>query len=377
MKVLHAFLKYGNKTEPWSFNLLKELANHGNEITVAASNYAESDFYDDRFTYLRNPFQKISLPFNLNRYINRFYHFFWLKNIIDNVDIDLIHTHFGPAGWRYRNAAKKKNVPLIISFYGKDYESIPYNKPIWKERYKILFEEATAFVCEGEHGKKTLIQMGCPAEKVFVVHLGIVPRNIPLFPRKKEKNKLRIVQIASFVEKKGQIYSVKAFHQALKDCPNMELVMVGKPYDAFAEVQTYIKENQLEDEVKHIPFIEYSKLYEFLGDFDVFIHPSCYATGKDCEGGAPVVLLDAQATGMPVIATTHCDIPEEVVHNVTGLLTKEKNVQELTNSIIRMYKMDDTVYKRMALAARQHVEADYDINKNAMELATIYNRVLS
>ncbi len=53
----------------------------------------------------------------------------------------------------------------------------------------------------------------------------------------------------------------------------------------------------------------------------------------DCEGGAPVVLLDAQATGMPVISTTHCDIPDEVVHGETGLLSPEKDVGALAELI--------------------------------------------
>ena len=65
--------------------------------------------------------------------------------------------------------------------------------------------------------------------------------------------------------------------------------------------------------------------------YHVFIQPSCYTATRDCEGGAPLVLLNAQATGMPVITTTHCDIPDEVIHNETGLLTAERDIEGLVD----------------------------------------------
>jgi glycosyltransferase involved in cell wall biosynthesis len=57
-----------------------------------------------------------------------------------------------------------------------------------------------------------------------------------------------------------------------------------------------------------------------------------------------VVLLDAQATDMLVIATTHCDIPSEVIQNETGLLTPEKDVEGLTNSIRYFCELDNAPY---------------------------------
>ena len=117
---------------------------------------------------------------------------------------------------------------------------------------------------------------------------------------------------------------------------------------------------------------DYASLYAFLGGFDVFIHPSCYAADRDCEGGAPVVLLDAQATGMPVIATTHCDIPEEVVHGETGLLSAEKDVARLAESIRFFYRLEEEDYQPWSLAARRHVETNYDAKKSGLQLKAVY-----
>ena len=50
----------------------------------------------------------------------------------------------------------------------------------------------------------------------------------------------------------------------------------------------------------------------------------------DCEGGAPIVLLDAQATGLPIISTKHCDIPDEVSHKKSHFfISKITNIMSL------------------------------------------------
>ena len=118
--------------------------------------------------------------------------------------------------------------------------------------------------------------------------------------------------------------------------------------------------------------MKYAELYEFLKDYHVFIHPSHYSDAKDCEGGAPVVLLDAQSTGLPVIATTHCDIPGSVVHNKSGLLTPERDVTSLSDSIVRFYHMGQEEYNTFAMAGRKHVEEEFDVKVSAKRLEKLY-----
>ncbi len=376
MRVLQGFLVYGNKTEPWSFNLLSELHKHTKETVVIATNYKKSKFYSKEFKYLKFWFQNTS---KMSRYLSRILFHKLIFGKVKKENIELIHAHFGPAGWRYKKLAKKLEVPLVVSFYGKDYEYIPHNKPVWKKRYDELFNIVDYFICEGKHGKNLLIEKGCPENKVAVCHLGIVPSEIAYHNRVKRPGSLHLVQIASFVEKKGHIYTVKAFHKALQEskASDLKLTLIGGKHDTYEEVNAYIEENQLGSSIEYISFIEYSKLYSFLKNFHVFIHPSCYSENMDCEGGAPVVLLDAQATGMPVIASFHCDIPDEVVHGQTGLLSKEKDVDGITESILRFLEMEQEEYDTFSKAARKHIEQEYDISKSAFKLYEIYKKILS
>jgi colanic acid/amylovoran biosynthesis glycosyltransferase len=68
-------------------------------------------------------------------------------------------------------------------------------------------------------------------------------------------------------------------------------------------------------------------------------NPSQWSEDGDCEGGAPVILLDAQARGLPVIATQHADIPFVVQHDVSGFLVPERDVNALKDAIIRFSQL--------------------------------------
>ncbi len=270
-----------------------------------------------------------------------------------------------------------KKIPLVVSFYGFDYEYLPSSRPVWVKRYQRLFKEASLFLAEGTAGRNKLIQIGCPADKVKVVHLGVQVADIPYFKRKKKRCELRLVQIASFSEKKGYDVTIKAFIKAFPRCPNMTLTLVGKdPEGMRGALQRMVNDADLERQVNFIDGIDFSQLYPFLTKHQVFIHPSKYGENGDCEGGAPVVLLDAQASGMPVLSTFHCDIPEEVMNGVSGILVDENDVDELARAIEIFYTMEEPVYRTYCENARKHVEQNYEAVKCAEELKKVYENLL-
>ena len=164
---------------------------------------------------------------------------------------------------------------------------------------------------------------------------------------------------------------------ALETCPNMHLTLIGNG-DAQIKlyIEEFIKSNGYENKIAFLNSIDYKTIHDYFKGFDVFIHPSCYAKDMDCEGGAPIVILDAQATGLPVIATSHCDIASEVIDGKTGLLTPEMNIEDLANSIIRFYSMDNNEYIYFSENARKHVEEEYNIEKNSKYLSDIYFNLL-
>jgi colanic acid/amylovoran biosynthesis glycosyltransferase len=311
--------------------------------------------------------------------------YWYLRGYLTNVliphckknEIQLVHAHFANAGFLFLELKKRTGIPYVVSFYGMDYEFLPNQRPEYLQYYKAMFEHADGFICEGKHGKKILTDVyGVKESKIEVVHLGVETDAISFIQREKKAGSLKLIQIASFVEKKGHKYTIIAFEQALKTCPDLKITLVGRG-PLKNELLDLVAKLKLSESVTFLDFIDYNMLHEFLGDFDTFIHASCYTANRDCEGGAPVVLLDAQCTGMPVIATTHCDIPSEVLHGVTGLLSEEKNVDDIAENIVRMCEMGNDEYQRFSANARSHVLDNYSVKKNTAKLKKYYEKVVN
>lgn len=381
LTVIHSFHQYLDYTENWAYKLIRNIP-EVNTIIISKE-FLRYNFYTPEFEYIEFPVKRINTK-NKKFWIkvfNRLVYYLlklyprYVKSLLSDKKIDILHSHFAYTGYEYIKLAKKLKAKHVVSFYGLDYEFLPYNWPEWNKKYFILFKEADAFICEGKHGAKVLKQKGCPPEKIHVIKLGVEVDKIPFYKRKKEKNTLKLVQVASFREKKGQIYTIKAFCKALKNCPNMSLTFVGTGKTR-KNVEELVEKLKIKDKVKFIDVIDYTELYEFLKDFHVFIQPSTYTEDRDCEGGAPIALLDAQATGMPVIATNHCDIPEEVIHGKTGFLAPEKDIENLAKGIEFFYKMDNDMYNLFSENARKFVEQEYDIRKNAQKLRKLYEDLL-
>jgi colanic acid/amylovoran biosynthesis glycosyltransferase len=392
LTTLHLFQKYLSTGQNWAYRMMINLPNC--KLKAAAYYYFENEFRTSNIELLPMPSwlsegmlegniaEKRSVfmkPFYKLRYHylnNRFYKI--IASQTEKWNVDLIHCHFANMGWQYLKVKELTGLPFIVSFYGFDYESLPFMYPKWKERYEELFEKADLFICEGHYGASVLRGKGCPESKIRVVHLGVDTHKIPFTHRTKKPNELHLLQLCNFAVKKGQIYSALAFLEAVKTCPDMTLTFVGtQESERIKEkIEQLFKESRNENKLRFIEHIDFSKLYDFMKTYQAFIHPSCYADNRDSEGGAPVVLLDAQGTGMPVISSTHCDIPEEVIHGTTGLLSSEKDVSSITRSIEYFYKMGDNEYQQFALAARKHVENNFEIKKCATSLEKIYRELV-
>lgn len=384
MKVIHLFDKYLNTTMNWAYQLIK----HTPDVQpyIAAPTIVKNKFYDTSFQYLRhfllkktlqNEWQEGKIWQYWSKIAFHTYYPFWITKQIKKQQITIAHAHFGQVGVRYMHAIQRAKIPLIVSFYGNDYGRIPHDRPKYLTYYRQMFEIATFLVAEGENGAKLLEGLGCPKHKIKIIHLGIEPNKIKFFHRAKRPNALKLVQAATFTEKKGMLYTIRAFAKALEKCPNMTLTLVGEKWvkSYWQQCEDEIVALGISSKVSVLDFIS-TDFHQFLAAFDVFIHPSCYAANMECEGGAPIVLLDAQAVGLPIISTLHCDIPSEVIHQKTGLLSAEKATDDLAKSISYFYEMNNDHYQSYAHAARQHVMEHYDIHNNASALKQLYEAAL-
>jgi colanic acid/amylovoran biosynthesis glycosyltransferase len=100
------------------------------------------------------------------------------------------------------------------------------------------------------------------------------------------------------------------------------------------------------------------------------------ASDGDSEGGSPVSITEAQATGMPVLASFHADIPEVVLDGETGLLSPERDIEALTANLEFLVTHPEK-WEEMGRQSRSHIEKEYDVKIQAKKLQEIYSSILS
>ena len=297
---------------------------------------------------------------------------------------ELVHAHFGPSGYSFLRYKKFFKLPLITTFYGYDLSLLPNQYPKWKIKYKKLFREGEAFLAEGNCMKKYLIELGCPEEKIIVQHLGIDLDKIKFKPRSiGEDKEIKILISASFREKKGIPFAVEAFARIKQNHPELKLklTVIGDSTGGIREekekkkIFNSIKKFGLKEHINLLGYQSHSIFLRELYNNQIFIHPSVCSSDGDVEGGAPVSIIEASASGMPILSTTHCDIPEVIINGKSGYLVSERDINALAERL-EFLVSNSNLWKNIGLCGRKHIEKNYDVEKQVQRLEEIYGKVL-
>jgi colanic acid/amylovoran biosynthesis glycosyltransferase len=291
----------------------------------------------------------------------------------------LIHAHFGPTGVAMLDVRCTLGLPMVTSFYGSDATELARD-PVWRERYRRLFAEGHAFLAEGSVMRATLIDLGCPRDKVLIHRLGVPLDTLPFVVRNLDGSGIVKVLIAgTFREKKGIPYALRAIDRVRRRCPRLRVTLIGDSTDKAGDEEEKREIMTLVDGsgpvVNWIGFQPYPAFQKLLLEHHIFLSPSVTARDGDSEGGAPVSIIEAAATGMPIVASTHADIPEVVVDGESAFLSPERNVDVLTRDLERLVTQPH-LWEPMGRRGRAHVERNHDARVQARRLEDIYAGLL-
>jgi colanic acid/amylovoran biosynthesis glycosyltransferase len=293
----------------------------------------------------------------------------------------LIHAHFGHMGYYALPLARARGIPLVVTFYGYDLSRTPHQQSRWRRRYQRLFVQGTLFTVEGNFMRQQLVELGCPPEKAVVQHLGVDLRQLAFRARQiGSEGLVRVLVSGTFTEKKGIPYAVEAFARVRQVHDYVRLTLVGDarkfPEEQAIKQQIYdiVRRYQVEDSVAFLGYQPYPGFLELLYQHDILLSPSVQARSGDNEGGAPVTIIEASATGMPVLATTHCDIPEVILDGESGFLVEERDVEALAERLEFLTARPE-LWPKMGRAGRRHVEQEYDLDKQVAALEELYDRI--
>jgi colanic acid/amylovoran/stewartan biosynthesis glycosyltransferase WcaL/AmsK/CpsK len=382
MTVFHSVRVWLPRTENWIYNLLRFLPHEVNLHVVCESTINMEEFRltqihcfqqaaTDRH-FWNGPLRKISFRTYLG----------FMRALIRKHHAHLLHSHFGNHAWADLKVAREAHLPHLVTFYGFDVNYLPRLDPVWKQRYQELFDHCQGVLCEGPHMGRCLMELGCPESKVRLLHLGVATSEIPFRPRQLTPGEpLRILLAASFQEKKGLPAGIEALGALRERNVPFEATLIG---DANSEPRSQnekqkilqaLAKHHLKDKVRLMGYLPHRILMEEAGRHHVFMAPSVTAEDGDTEGGLPVTLIEMAASGMPVVTTDHCDIPELVVAGVTGLQAPERNVDQLAEHLRWLYQ-NPAKWHSIADAARNRVEAEFDASRQGVRLGQIYRELI-
>jgi glycosyltransferase involved in cell wall biosynthesis len=286
----------------------------------------------------------------------------------------LLHVYFGHIGVFLLPLLESCPVPVIVSFHGAD-ARIDLHKPSYLERTRKMLSTARLLLVRSESLRTSLVRLGADPEKIRIHRTGVPLAEIPFTERRAPVDGAwRCLQACRLIEKKGVATSLRAFARFADALPLARLTIAGEG-PRLSALQGLANSLGIADRVTFTGFVSQKKLRALLAEAHLFLHPSELGTDGNQEG-VPNSMLEAMASGLPVLATNHGGIPEAVEHEVSGLLTPERDAAALAGSLQKVTR-DPALFSAMSTAARQRVESAFGSDEQARVLERLYLEALA
>jgi glycosyltransferase involved in cell wall biosynthesis len=290
-----------------------------------------------------------------------------LASVVNQVGPDVVHAHFGPAGVMMAPVAERREIPLVVTFYGYDISSLP-EELFWREAYDGLWPRAEAVTVLSNEMKQAARDLGCLSEKLHVVHLS---RDLDQFPYRPPGPPVEsVLFVGRLVPKKAPLDAVQAVEHANEQGANLHLDLVGDG-PLREDVERFVHGQDLADTVTVHGRVPNAEVNERMQATDVFLLPSKTAPNGDREG-TPTVLVEAQAVGLPCVSTRHAGIPEMIPEANHDLLTDEGDVAGLADRLVRLASRPPESLTQVAERGRKKVECEFSVSSQVAALHKLY-----
>jgi colanic acid/amylovoran biosynthesis glycosyltransferase len=295
---------------------------------------------------------------------------------IEKLNADAIHIHFATDAVKLWPQIKHSNLPVIITLHGFD---ICINKSWWirgnsgtrNRAYpyrlkKLAHQKNVRFVAVSKQISKKAEEYGIPKDKVSIIYNG-VDTNIFTPNYAQGQTRKRILFIGRLVEKKAPLDLIEAVKIVSKNQKNITLTIVG---DGPLKHEVMDRAKILGIAFEYHTYIANDDIPKLLQASSVLCLPSVKALNGDMEG-MPIVILEAQSAGVPVVTTLSAAGEEVIINGVTGSIVEESNPIALAKAL--SYWLDQGSPSTLKKAIHLHAVNNFDISNSAKLLERTYN----
>jgi len=301
---------------------------------------------------------------------------FWTAPLLNKIDkYDVIHCHFGTVANNYlviKDILKIKQ-KFIVTFYGHD--SSEYIKAKGIKAYDDLKKEASKILVMTEEMKERFIGLRFPQEKLVVHYTGIIPENYQFNQKTYSSSEIfKIIFVGRFVEKKGIEDLLRAMQLVIKDYHNLRLYIVGDGDPTYREnIYKLTNDLGIEKSVKFIGLLSHRKTLKLFSQMHLMVQLSKIASNGDTDD-LPFVLLEGQASGLPVVTTNHVGIPEGVLYGKSGFTVPEGDFRIAAQKILLLIKNPE-ILTMFSFNARKFVADKFNLHNINKHLMLMYKEL--
>jgi glycosyltransferase involved in cell wall biosynthesis len=230
--------------------------------------------------------------------------------------------------------------------------------------------DASAVICISDFAHSQVAALADPAAlgKLHTIRCGI---DLAAFASKRadgeERESAEVLCVAAMSRRKGHAVLLEAFASVLREVPPARLTLAGDGAErAFLEARA--RELGITDSVRFLGAVAHDRMGALYDEADVFCLPSF-------AEGVPVVLMEAMAMRVPVVATEIMGVPELVEHGTSGLLVPPARPDALAQALIQLLG-DGALRRRMGEEGRRRVASDYDASASTEKLRRVLEPLL-
>lgn len=317
------------------------------------------------------------------------------RHLAKQRELDLIHAHTGKRlGGIVRHTAQKRGIPYVVSLHGGIHDvptgqmqqlaeptigAVEWGRFLgWWVGSRRVLDDAAAILCVGQR-EQELTQERYPNKRVLYFPNGVSPERYAHGDRAAFRKKHRIpadafvvVMVGRLDPQKNQAMAIEAVRQLRKKHPNLYLLMIGHVTDQNyrTELQFQIDRSACPGRMALIPGLDPSTnaLVDAYHAADLFVLPSNHEPFG-------IVILEAWAAGLPVIATRVGGIRSLVNDGVDGLLVESGDSEALANSISQL-ATDQPLRRQLAEAGKKKAVKQYSWDRITDQLISVYEEVI-
>ena len=317
--------------------------------------------------------------------------YYKLRKIIDEFKPDIVHTHAAKAGAVGRLAAIHSGVPVILhTFHGHVFHSYfgSVKTRMFLEIERYLAKRTTKIIALSELQRDELVNEFkiAPKDKFAIVPLGFDLSRFETDKEKKRKSfrakyniaddEIAIGIVGRLVPIKNHELFLNAIHLVTQRTQRKIRVFIIGDGEQRANIEAMATKLGLKFDNTNPTAPSLITFTSWIKEIDVSNAGMDIIALTSRNEGTPVSLIEAQASGKPIVSTTVGGIENIVLENVTALLSPKDDVMRFAENLLKL--IDDDVYRlKMAQDGSDFVRQKFSYNRLCNDMRTLYNSMLA